>query len=111
MVIYKVVTQVDDRGKVLCSARGLLLGSASGLLFFTRQLETGVSLMKQNTWASTDEKVKQTGDRKAEGTSPRGTVFTVPGGIVDITGEKEEEEYSDIRKNKDKLCSISCDKR
>ena len=110
MVIYKVVTQVDDRGKVLCCARGLSLGSASGLLL-TQQLETGVSLMKQNTWASTDEKVKQTGDRKAEGTRPRGTVFKVSEGIVDITGEKEEEEYSEVRKNKNKLCSMSCDKR
>ena len=74
---------------MLC--KGLLLGSASGLLFFIWQLETDVSIIKQNTWASTDEKFKQTRDRKAEGTRPRGTVFKVPEGIVDITGEKEEE--------------------
>lgn len=74
---------------MLC--KGLLLGSASGLLFFIWQLETDVSVIKQNTWASTDEKFKQTRDRKAEGTRPRGTEFKVPEGIMDITGEKEEE--------------------
>lgn len=111
MVLYKVVTQVDDRGKVLCCARGLLLGLASGFLFFTWPLETDVSLMKQNTWANTDAKVKQTRDRKAEGARPRGMVFKVPEGIVDITGEKEEGEDSGVRENKNELCSISGDKQ
>lgn len=111
MLLYKAVTQVDDRGKVLCCARGLLLGLASGFVFFTWQLETDVSLMKQNTWANTDAKVKQIRDRKAEGTRPRGMVFKVPKGIVDITGEKEEGEHSGVKENKNKLCSLPCNKQ